>query len=172
MKSRWGAGLLAAVLAGSALVPALGSMHRLEAPVKAPPFTLPDLAGKSHRLEEYRGRVLVLSLWASWCLPCAYEIPEFARARQKLAPRYPRAEFMTVNIGDGAEVARRWMEQRRLSLPVLLGDIDFIDLYEVPVLPTILMIDAGGRVVATRAGWAEGEDLIADLDQELGALPH
>ena len=146
-------------------------MHRLETPVPAPPFTLPDLAGKTHRLEQYRGRVLVLSLWASWCLPCAYELPEFASARQKLGPRYPRAEFLTVNIGDGAEVARRWMEQRRLSLPVLLADLAFIDLFEVPVLPTVLIIDAGGRLVATRAGWAEGEDLLADLEAELGALP-
>ena len=117
-----------------------------------------------------RRRALVLSLWASWCMPCAAELPEFAAARQKLAARYPKADFETVNIGDGPVVARRWMEKHRLTLPVLLGDNDFVGLFEVPVLPTSLIIDGGGRLVATRAGWAEGEDLLADLDAELKAL--
>ena len=84
------------------------------------PFDLPALEGGRHTLEEFRGHPLILSVWASWCAPCRYELPAFQIARKALAESHPDAVLMTINLGDGGARAKGFMDKLGLDLPVLL----------------------------------------------------
>jgi len=162
------AALALALLAQTGL--SRGQVRHFNPPVEAPEFNLPGLDGKKHALSDYRGRVLVLSAWASWCMPCRQELPEFARARDELAGPYADAVFMTVNLGESGARARSWMEKAGLDLPVLLSSTKFMDQYGLMVVPSILVFDRDGRLAVLRSGWSPGTDLVEELSDDLSSL--
>ncbi|MFQ5670665.1 MAG: TlpA family protein disulfide reductase [Acidobacteriota bacterium] len=147
-----------------------GQVRHLDPMEKAPAFSLPGLDGATHDLADYRGRTLVLSLWASWCAPCREELPQFQRARQALARSHPGAALVTVNIDDSGARAKLWLKKQGLDLPVLLATPHFVSDYGVIVIPTILFIDAQGRLAAVREGWAEDNDLVQEIGAELDRM--
>jgi len=147
-----------------------GQVKHYNPPRQAPEFNLPGLDGQKHALSDYRGRVLVLSAWASWCMPCREELPEFARARDELAGRHPEAVFMTVNLGETGARARSWMNKAGLDLPVLLATTKFMEKYGLMVVPSILVFDRDGRLAVLRSGWTPGMDLAEELSRDLTSL--
>ena len=149
---------------------AAAQIRRLQPPEPLPAFAFPDLDGRTHRLEDYRGRPLVLSLWATWCMPCRYELPEFLKARREIAKTHPEATLMTVNIGDGAVEIRAFLKKQQLDFPVLLAPTSFVDNVGVNSIPTLMVIDRSGRVTFVQEGWAQGIDLTAELTEEIDAL--
>jgi thiol-disulfide isomerase/thioredoxin len=147
-----------------------GQVRRFSPPVEAPSFSLPALDGGRHKLEDYRGRPLLVSVWASWCAPCRYELPEFQRARDALAGPHPDAAFVTVNLGDGGARAGAMMRQLQLDLPVLLSGDKFVRQYGIIAIPTILVFDREGRLSAMHDGWIMGTDLADELAKDLEAM--
>ena len=121
-------------------------------------------------LEDYRGRPLLISVWASWCAPCRYELPEFQRARDVLAEPHPDAAFITVNLGDGGARAGAMMRSLRLDLPVLLSGDKFVRRYGINTIPTILVFDRDGRLAVAHDGWVMGTDLAEKLAKDLEAM--
>ena len=61
-------------------------------------FSLPDFSDKTHSLADYRGKVVLINFWASWCPPCIYEMPELTRLKQQLADR--PFEIIAINVGE------------------------------------------------------------------------
>jgi cytochrome c biogenesis protein CcmG/thiol:disulfide interchange protein DsbE len=147
-----------------------GKINRFNPPVKVPEFNLPGLDGQKHALSEYRGRPLVISVWASWCAPCKAELPEFARARRELAGPFPDAVFTTVNLGESGARAKTWMDKTGLGLPVWLATMKFMDDYGLMVVPAILVFDGEGRVVVLHQGWSNDTNLVEELGQDLASL--
>jgi peroxiredoxin len=110
-----------------------------------PPLALQDLEGRPHRLEDYRGKVVLINFWATWCDPCRAEMPSMNRLRASLAGR-PFA-VLAVNLAESETRIRRFMEQVPLEFPVLLDrDRAVAKAWKARILPASFVLDAEGRV--------------------------
>jgi thiol-disulfide isomerase/thioredoxin len=110
-----------------------------------PALTLKDLAGRPHALADYRGQVLLVNFWATWCEPCKDEMPSLQRLKERLAS-LPLA-VLTVNFGESSQKAGEFARQMGLDLPVLLDPgQQAARAWRVRLLPTSYLVDADGRV--------------------------
>jgi thiol-disulfide isomerase/thioredoxin len=120
-----------------------------------PDFTLPDLSGTAVRLSDYRGKVVLLDFWATWCGPCRMEIPHFL----ELTSKYGERGFVVVGVAmdeTGAEVVRPFVEKYRITYPIVLGDAYTANRFGgVSALPTTLLLDREGRQVRKYVGYRD-----------------
>jgi len=124
-------------------------------------FALPDLRGKSHTLKDYRGKVVLVNFWASWCPSCIYEMPELKHLRETLGDK--GFEIVTINVGEAKYRVWKYVRLINFDLPVLLDPRKtlFHD-WKLSVLPTSFLIDRSGhlryRVVAA-PDWSSDDTL-------------
>ena len=112
---------------------------------KAPPLALRDLAGRQHALADYRGKVVLVNFWATWCEPCREEMPSMQRLKQHFAGR-PFA-ILAVNYGESDIRAGDFLKRSLLDLTVLLDPgQDASRAWRVRVLPASFLVGADGRV--------------------------
>jgi thiol-disulfide isomerase/thioredoxin len=110
-----------------------------------PPLALQDLDGRPHALEEYRGKVVLINFWATWCEPCRAEMPSINKLRAALAGQ-PFA-VLAVNLAETEPRIRRFMEQVRLDFPVLLDrDSATAKAWRTRVLPASFLVGPDGRI--------------------------
>lgn len=138
-------------------------------PKPAPPFTLQDLEGNEVSLEDYRGKVVVLDFWATWCAPCIKSFP----AMQMVIDRYkedPDVAFFFINTWeqreDPAEFVRQFMEKRGFDFSVLIDKKDpvskrnpVVESYGVSGIPATFVIDSNGNIKYKLSGFQGGDDL-------------
>ena len=86
---------------------------------KAPDFELPDYQGKKVRLADYKGKVVLVNFWATWCGPCKYEIPMFIDLQQKYGPQ--GLAFLGISVDDPAEALAQYATEHKMNYPVLVG---------------------------------------------------
>jgi peroxiredoxin len=119
---------------------------------KAPPFTLKDADGKTVSLADYKGKVVLLNFWATWCGPCKIEIPWFADFEQK----YKDKGFAVVGVSmdeEGWGVVKPYIAEKKINYRMLLGNDSVGTLYGgVDSLPTTFLIDREGNIAATHIG--------------------
>jgi thiol-disulfide isomerase/thioredoxin len=135
----------------AALLAALCAAHAAGGELKAwsgggtPPLALRDLDGREHKLSDYRGKVVVLNFWATWCEPCRREMPSMQRLQDRLAGR-PFA-VLAVDFGEGPPQVREFLRKLPVRFTVLLDrDLATAGAWKVNVLPTSLVIDAGLKI--------------------------
>jgi len=110
-----------------------------------PALELEDVDGKVHRLADYRGKVVLLNFWATWCGPCREEMPSMQSLGDSLQGR-PFA-VLAVNVGEGARVARDFGEKMALRFPILLDrDMKTTRAWSARVLPASFVIGPDGKV--------------------------
>jgi thiol-disulfide isomerase/thioredoxin len=110
-----------------------------------PALALPDLAGRVHALEDYRGKVVLVNFWATWCEPCRAEMPSIGKLRASLAGQ--PFEVLAVNAGEPESRIQRFMEQVPMAFPVLLDrDNAAAKAWRARVLPVSFLVGADGRV--------------------------
>ena len=117
----------------------------------APDFMRTDLDGKSLNLRQYRGKVVLLNFWATWCGPCLIEMPTFAAWQNT----YRKAGLQVVGISmdDDAAPVKRMYQKDRLNYPVAMGDAELGELFGgVLGLPLTYLIDPDGRIVRRYQG--------------------
>ena len=108
-------------------------------------FELKDLEGRSHRLADYRGKVVLVNFWASWCGPCITEIPSLRDLRARMAGR--PFEVAAVNYMEGKSKVHRFMGRVDMPFRILLDrDGATFKTWEGQVLPTSFLVDPDGRV--------------------------
>jgi thiol-disulfide isomerase/thioredoxin len=110
-----------------------------------PPLSLSDLNGKKHDLSDYRGKVVVLNFWATWCGPCVKEMPAF----EKLADRLSNEPFalLAVNFGEKADRIEPFLKKIGVDIPVLLDpDMGTSKAWVKSGLPTTYIIDADQNI--------------------------
>ncbi len=159
-------GLVALALAGA---PA-GWAGGPETMVVARDFTLSDVTGRTWTLAEQKGKVVVLSFWATWCGPCRLELPRLhdVYKRHKREP----VEMFAISVDNAATVALvpAFAEQMRLSFPVLLDTDNKVVMHYDPqgIIPFTVVIDQQGRVRHVHPGYNPGDE--ARVEQEVVEL--
>jgi thiol-disulfide isomerase/thioredoxin len=137
----------------------------------APELSLHDLAGVEHKLAEYRGRPVVLNFWATWCVPCAAEMPLL----NEMQNRYKsRVMFLAASIDDDdmkPEVKAFIKKHQAEALTVMMGaTIDSLQEFGLKqVMPGTVFIDAEGNIVDRVSGKLQRADFIARLKKLAGA---
>lgn len=151
----------------AAEVPAPQTLHAAQTPQPAPDFELVDLDGALHRLSDYRGKVVVLNFWATWCPPCRYEMPSMQRGWERV--RDEDIVFLGVNIGEDTDTVFTFLADYPVEFPLLFDEkAAVIEAYPVTGLPTTYIIDPAGRITHRAVGSREWDD--AGLLAELRAL--
>ena len=118
---------------------------------KAPEFARQDLKGQTQDLARFRGKVVLLNFWATWCAPCQLEMPVFATWQRQYAPQ--GLQVIGVSMDDDAASARRLVARLQLNYPVLMGDERLGARYGgVLGLPLTFLIDRNGVVRAEFQG--------------------
>ncbi len=113
---------------------------------KAPDFTLNDLNGKAVKLSDYKGKVVFLNFWASWCPPCKAEMPGLNRANQELV-KGNDAVLLTVNEGENADVVKNFLAGNKYTFYTLLDkDGKVGNAYNVTGIPTTYIINRDGSI--------------------------
>ncbi len=133
----------------------------------APDFTLRTLGGPNLRLQEQRGRVVLVNFWATWCAPCRQEMPHLS----KLYDKYGSSGFVLlgVNVDDDTRNAVDLATKLGLKFPVSLdSDKKVSRLYDLSAMPSTVLIDREGRVRYVHRGYKDGyEDT---YDQQIRGL--
>ena len=132
-------------MAGAAVTPSAG----------APDFTLPSLDGPNLRLQEQRGRVVMINFWATWCGPCRVEMPHLS----KLYEKYRGSGFtvLAVNIDEDPQKAASLAKQLGMRFPVLLDTEKKVSrLYDLSTMPSTVLVDRDGRVRFVHRGYRDG----------------
>lgn len=136
---------------GSQIAPQVGINvpQMAQVPVKvgqmAPNLTLKDRAGKVHSLKDYRGKVVLINFWATWCPPCLIEMPFLASAYQKLKSR--GFEVLAISLDENQRAVDAFLKEMKLPFPVLLDPPGIsARAYLVYGLPYTVIIDREGRI--------------------------
>jgi len=122
---------------------------------EAPDFVLKSATGENLRLSEYRGDVVMINFWATWCGPCRQEMPLL----DDLYGRYQRVGFnlLGVNIDDDSRRAMQMVEELGVNFPVLFDETkDVSRLYRVEAMPVTVLVDREGRVRHVHHGYKPG----------------
>ena len=120
-------------------------------------FSLQDLKGRTFRLRDLRGKIVLLDFWASWCGPCRIDLPHI----EALHDEYTRDELVVLGVnGESETPARSFMEQQGYSFPSLVDRGDEVSrLYGAALLPTIVIVDEEGKIAAYLVGLQSENDL-------------
>ncbi len=145
---------------------------RAKAPEPAPEFSVPDLTGRPLRLSGFRGQLVLLNFWATWCPPCRQEMP----AMERLYQRYRDRGFtiVAVSIDTNTAAVAPFVAQYRLTFPIGLDPTSTVaEAYRARALPTTVLIDRGGHFVALALGAREwdGPAAHALIEALLGGSP-
>lgn len=135
----------------------------------APDFTLQSLDGQAVALSDYRGQVVLLNFWATWCEPCKLEMPAFDEVQQSVGPQ--GLQVLAVNFDEPAAEVQAFQDELGLTFPLLLDPGAVVQrLYRVVGYPTSYWIDREGRVAAMHVG-VMSERQLADYLTDMGLEP-
>ncbi len=124
-------------------------------PRTAPDFALSSLDGTSVQLADYRGKLVLLNFWATWCTPCIKEMPLLQSLAQRMTPHGVEVLAISVDVGGGA-VVKPFVTQQGWQLPILLDPLsDVSDSYLVRVMPTTYLIGPDGTILGRAFGARE-----------------
>jgi len=124
---------------------------RVREPSLAPDFSLPNLKGQELELSSYRGKVVLLDFWATWCVPCREEIPHLVELQNKY--RDQGLQIIGVSMDDGPEPVRDFYQTFKMNYPVVMGTARTGELYGgVLGLPIAFLIGRDGRINAKHIG--------------------
>jgi thiol-disulfide isomerase/thioredoxin len=141
-----GALLLTALLAAPA-----------QAVTPAPPFKLESMAGKPVSLDQYKGQVVMINFWASWCGPCRTEMPILEKLHTKYKPM--GFTMLGVNVEPDPGLAANWLKSTPVSFPILFDTRSEVSkLYSVAGMPSTVIIDRKGNLRWLHRGYKAGDE--------------
>jgi thiol-disulfide isomerase/thioredoxin len=136
-------------------------------PVNAPAWTLKDAYGNTVSSAQFKGKVVVLDFWATWCVPCKAEIPGYIELQKKYAA--DGVVFVGISVDqDGSEIVKKFIKDYGINYPIVLaGDSDVAsDFGDFGIIPTTFIIDREGRIRDRQVG----KEPTADYEKQLLAV--
>lgn len=134
----------------------------------APNFSLQDADGRTVQLSDYKGKVVLLNFWATWCGPCKVEIPWFVEFERK----HKDKGFAVVGVSmddDGWQAVKPFVSELGINYRILMGSDSIAQLYGgVDSLPTTFVIDREGRIATVHVGLVSKRSYERDIDEILG----
>lgn len=143
------------------------TLKKIAPPYTPPAFELTDIDGEIHKLSDYKGRITIVSFWASWCPPCRREMPSMERAWKQL--KQYDVEFLAVNAGEDEETIFLFTADFDLNFPLLRDpDGSVTEAWPVQGLPTTYVLNQQGDIIYQAVGGREWDspniiNLIKDL---------
>jgi thiol-disulfide isomerase/thioredoxin len=135
----------------------IAAMHSL-----APEFSLTDLGGQNLDLASYRGKVVLLNFWATWCAPCRTEAPRLADLQNRYRDR--GLQVIGISLDDDPRAVHIFYQQFKMNYPVAVGDANLAERYGgILGLPVNYLIDRDGRIYAKHIGEVD----ISLIEQEI-----
>ncbi|MBI1906438.1 MAG: TlpA family protein disulfide reductase [Rhodocyclales bacterium] len=127
---------------------------------------LPDLQGVEQGLEQWRGKVMVVNYWATWCPPCIKEIPEFSSVSRRYADQ--PVQFVGISIDD-ADKVKAFRDQYDVPYPLLIATLDALEITaelgnEAQALPFTLIVDPKGAIRHAKLGTLSESELEGKID--------
>ncbi len=117
----------------------------------APDFSLTDLSGTKLSLSQYRGKVVLLDFWATWCDPCKEEIPHFVEMQNRYASQ--GLQIIGISMDDDEQAVRAFQQQFKMNYPVAMGSVEVAEQFGgILGLPITFVIDREGRIVSRHVG--------------------
>ena len=143
--------------------------------VRAYEFELTDQFGNTHKLEDYKGKVIFLNFWATWCGPCRNEMPEIQKLYEEYSAQGEDAEVVVIGVagpgmgGEGSvEEITAFMEENDYTYPVLMDETgEMFDFYGISAFPTTFMIDREGNIYGYVSGQLTEDIMRSIIDQTL-----
>lgn len=132
-----------------------------DAPARLLALTLPDLSGQAQSLSQWKGKVLVVNFWATWCAPCREEMPEFSRINAKYASN--GVQFVGISL-DSADKVAAFRKETEISYPLLIGNLETLDLSSdlgnrAKALPFTVILRQDGSLQQVKLGKYVTSDL-------------
>jgi peroxiredoxin len=113
----------------------------------APDFRLKDLSGKQVKLSDYRGKVVVINFWATWCAPCRSEVPDLVRLRELYHDRGLEVIGISLDDEEDREEVVKFVKSFKVNYPVVMGDLEVFRAYgQIDSIPVTFVIDKRGAI--------------------------
>jgi thiol-disulfide isomerase/thioredoxin len=153
-------------LAAAAVIAAMsilaGCTERGKSDARAADFNLQDMAGKDVKLSDYKGKVVLLDFWATWCPPCRASIPGLEKIHKAYKDR--GVVVLAVSLDEGGwDDVKTFIKDYGITYMVLKGTDDVAEQYQVRTIPMILVLDKDGRIRKRYLGFGNEEDLEKDI---------
>jgi peroxiredoxin len=133
----------------------------------APEFSLRDGAGKTLNLKRYRGKVVLLDFWATWCHGCKEEIPWFAEFQR----RYAKSGLRVIGVSmddNGWKSVKPFVASAKIPYSIVIGNETMGKTYGIEEMPDAFLIDRQGRIAAVYVGLADRQDVEKNIQAILG----
>ncbi len=132
----------------------------------APDFTLTDSKGGAIKLSNFKGKVVLLDFWATWCGGCKVEIPWYMEFQDK----YKDRGLATIGVSmdeDGWKAVKPFLEKNKINYSVVIGNESLAKLYGVDAMPMTLLIDRDGKIAASHVGVVDKASFEKDIQRLL-----
>ncbi len=140
--------------------------HRPVQSAQAPDFALTDFNGQKLTLSNYRGKVVLLDFWASWCAPCQAEIPKFIEWQKKYGEE--GLQVIGISMDDDEKAARKFVERLKPNYPIAMGNTKLAESFGgILGLPANLIINRAGRIRSKYVGATDLDSLEREIQVQL-----
>jgi cytochrome c biogenesis protein CcmG/thiol:disulfide interchange protein DsbE len=132
----------------------------------APDFALTGADGAQIALSRYRGRVVLLDFWATWCTGCKVEIPWYMGFQKKYAGQGLRSVGVAMDV-EGWRVVKPYLAEHPINYPIVLGNPELVQPYDITNMPVTLLIDRAGKIADIHVGMVDKDGWEQEIQQLL-----
>lgn len=139
---------------------------------EAPRFTYTDIRGKQYSLSDFRGKLVYIDFWATWCGPCRGELPHLDRLEKDYQGK--KVVFLKISLDDEMDAWRKMVTEKKMGGVQLHADgawnSDAARSYQIKGIPTFILIDANGKIISPSAPRPSSQEIRPLLDSELAKI--